>query len=669
MQTQPSSVRGDAGFRPRIWWLIPLGIALVVLVWAVSGRFQSAEEQAPALQSPPPVPAVKAGMVARGPVSSSLSYSGDIRAVSQVAVVPKASGRIEALLVEVGSPVKRGDVIAELDAATLYAQVSQAKASLAAATAKYSSMTDGPRSEQVGQAWANLLNARERLGAMQDGARGEQLAQARAGLDAAQARADAARIGAREGDVQAAASAADQARANLLTAEARLEQLRQWPTQTEWGAALGAVDAARANFQAAEARLMDVAAGPKAADVQAAEGAVQQARANLDRAQDLENLAKDIGNDTVKLMLATGYTSFGQAEAAVRSAQVGYEAAVERLNLLRSMPLPADLQAAQSAVDAAKGNLMAAEFRVDQMKRGATPEDLSQAQAGVTAAQAGLAAAEARLKQIREGATAEELRQVDAAVAQAREGLALAEKPFTDRDIAQARNAVTIAQQQYSLAADPYTRYDLELAYASVLQAEAALEMVAVALSESVVRSPMDGVVSERMQSLGALVGPTTPLVSIISSDVELTLGVEESQLGRVREGQAADISVAAYPGVVFPAKVAIISPAADPRSRTFQVRVRPAQADSRLKPGMFAQVRIVTEAREGALLIPREAVVTRSGQSSVFVINGDVVQLRPVTLGLTDNGSVEVLSGLDAGEEVVTAGHSDLKDGDKVRR
>jgi HlyD family secretion protein len=626
-----------------------------------------AQPAAPSAQQLPV--AVRGAPVVRGPVSASLSYSGDVRAVSQVAVLPKASGRIETLLVEVGSPVRKGDVIAELDAATMRAQVSQAKASLAAANARYASMQDGPRSEQTRQAWANVLNARERLGAVQDGAREEQLAQARAALDAAQARADAARLGAREGDVQAASSAAQQARANLLSAEARLEQLRQWPTQTEWGAALGAVDAARANLQAAEARLTDVAAGPKAADLQAAQSAVDQARANLDRAQDLLNLAKDIGNDTAKLLLATGYTSFGQAENAVRAAQVAHDAALERLNLLRSMPLPADLQAAQSAADAARGNLMAAEFRVDQMKRGATPEELSQAQAAVTSAQAGLSSAEARLRQIREGATAEELRQVDAAVTQAREALALAEKPFTDRDIAQARNALTIAEQQYSLAADPYTRHDLELAHASVLQAEAALEMAAVALSESVVRSPMDGLVSERAASVGSLVGPTTPLVTVISAEVELTLGMEESQLGSVREGMHAEIRVAAYPDAAFPARVAIISPAADPRSRTFQVRVRPTQADGRLRPGMFAQVRIVTEAREGALLIPREAVLTRSGQTVVFVINGDTVQLRPVSLGMADNGSVEARSGLDAGEEVVTSGHSDLKDGDRVRR
>ena len=668
MQTQPSAARSDAGMKSRIWRLIPIGIGLVILALALAGC-QSAQAEAPALQSPPSVPAVKVGQAARGPVSTSLSYSGDIRAASQISVLPKASGRIESLRVEVGSPVRQGDVIAELDAAALRAQVSQAKASLAAANARYSSLLDGPRSEQVAQAWANVSSARERLGAMLDGSRAEQVAQARAALDSAQARADAARIGARAGDVQGVESAADQARANLRTAEARLEQLRQWPTQTEWGQALGAVDAAKANFQATEARLADVAAGPKEADLQTAVSAVDQARSNLDKARDLQELAEDTDDDTAKMMLATGYSSTGQAESAVRSAETAYNAAVERLNLLRSMPLPADLQAAQSAVDAAKGNLMAAEFRVDQMKRGATPEDVQQAEAAVSAAQAGLAAAEARVTQIREGATAEELRQVDAAVAQAREALAMAERPFTDRDIAQARNAVTVAEQQYSLAADPYTKNDLDLSYASVLQAQAALEMAQVALSESVIVSPVDGVISERMQSVGSLVGPTNPLVSIISGDVELTLGVEESHLGSVKEGQAAEIQVAAYPGVVFPAKVAIISPAADPRSRTFQVKVRPVQTDSRLKPGMFAQVQIVTEAREEVLLIPREAVITRSGQTVVFVINGDVVQLRPVTLGLADNGSVEVRSGLDAGEEVVVAGHSDLKDGDRVRR
>lgn len=96
---------------------------------------------------------------------------------------------------------------------------------------------------------------------------------------------------------------------------------------------------------------------------------------------------------------------------------------------------------------------------------------------------------------------------------------------------------------------------------------------------------------------------------------------------------------------------------------------VTPETNGRKLKQGMFAQVRIVTREREKATLVPKEAVVTRSGQPSVFVLREEVVQLRPVRLGLAGDGSVEVLSSLDSGEEVVVAGQNDLRDGDRARR
>ena len=83
----------------------------------------------------------------------------------------------------------------------------------------------------------------------------------------------------------------------------------------------------------------------------------------------------------------------------------------------------------------------------------------------------------------------------------------------------------------------------------------------------------------------------------------------------------------------------------------------------------MFAQVKVVTEEKGKAVLVPKEAVVTRSGQASVFVVKGDVVQMRPVKLGLAGNGTIEVVSGLEAGEEVVVAGQNDLRDGDRVKK
>ena len=139
--------------------------------------------------------------------------------------------------------------------------------------------------------------------------------------------------------------------------------------------------------------------------------------------------------------------------------------------------------------------------------------------------------------------------------------------------------------------------------------------------------------------------------------------------MGAIRAGQGAQVRVASYPDTVFGARVALIAPAADPKSRTFQVRVRPEEADGRLRPGMFAQVSIVTEQRESVLTVPREAIVSRSGHSAIFVVRDGLAQERPVELGLASDGMVEVTSGLDEGEEVVTSGQAELHDGDRVSK
>ncbi len=600
-----------------LWrWPVAATLALVLVLglWGFATRAQGAEQRAPSYQGAGSV-SVKTAKVTEGPISTSLSYTGDVKAVSQVALLPRATGRIKKLLVDVGSKVKKGDVIAQLDASSLKAQVAQAKANLAAAQARMANMQAGSRSEQI--------------------------AQAKAALDAAQAKADTVHKGATDAQMAAAQTAVNAATANLQAAQARLALVKQGPTQAQIAAAEAAVSTAQTNLKNAQVRLDDVKQGPKLADVQAAEAAVEQARSALYAADDKKSYAGD--NNSLPSLAQLGVTSAGQAGRNSDAAQANYDAAVAKLNLLKSYPLPTDLQAAQTAVDQAQYAFNQTNAALGDLRKQPKPEDLQQAQAAVDAAQATLDGAQAQLKQLQDGPTEDDLKVVDSVVAQ--------------------------AQQAYNLTLSPYTKNDIAGAKAGVDQAQAAVDLAEIAFNDASVTSPVDGVVSDKLLSEGALVSPQTPIVSVISSDVEMVLGVEESQIGQVKEEQKAEISVAAYPGVVFPAKVAMIAPAADPKSRTFQVKVRPDTNDGKLRPGMFAQVNIVTQEKPKAMLVPKEAVVTRSGKTVVFVLQGDTVRMQPVSLGLSKNGTVEVLSGVQVGDEVVVAGQNDLRDGDKVKK
>ena len=172
---------------------------------------------------------------------------------------------------------------------------------------------------------------------------------------------------------------------------------------------------------------------------------------------------------------------------------------------------------------------------------------------------------------------------------------------------------------------------------------------------------------AQRLVSAGATVGTNSPIVTLVSKETEIILQVEEARIGQVERNQPSQISVAAYPGEQFPGTVASISPTADARSRTFAVRVYPNDPQGRLRDGMFAQVGLQTPARQ-ALLVPVQAIVNRSGRNIVFVVGADSrVQAREVTVGINDGRQVEVLTGLQVGEEVAISALDVLSDGTPV--
>src|SRR5262249_27854289 len=125
--------------------------------------------------TPVPAPPVSAQAARRGDIQQSLSYSGDIRAREQVSVLPKAAGRVERVLIDVGSRVNAGDTLAVLEQESSEIQVLQARASLAAAQAKLASLQAGARPDDVAAAEAALIQQQVRLQNMQSGGRAEDI--------------------------------------------------------------------------------------------------------------------------------------------------------------------------------------------------------------------------------------------------------------------------------------------------------------------------------------------------------------------------------------------------------------------------------------------------------------------------------------------------------------
>ena len=182
--------------------------------------------------------------------------------------------------------------------------------------------------------------------------------------------------------------------------------------------------------------------------------------------------------------------------------------------------------------------------------------------------------------------------------------------------------------------------------------------------------SPIDGIVVERNATIGATVGPDSSLFKIIdNSSVWVDANVFEKDLDRVKLGQGSRVSVPAVPGTVFPGKVIFVSSVVDPETRTVKVRTEVANRDGRLKPDMFANVQIITEADRSAISVPQTAVLNDNGQSVVFVWTAGGYEKRVVTTGIQSDDRIEIRDGVKAGEKVVVKGNYLLLEQSKAVR
>jgi multidrug efflux pump subunit AcrA (membrane-fusion protein) len=190
------------------------------------------------------------------------------------------------------------------------------------------------------------------------------------------------------------------------------------------------------------------------------------------------------------------------------------------------------------------------------------------------------------------------------------------------------------------------------------------------------VTSTVSGVVLSVPVSVGETLTTGTAICVVGNlSDLKVETYVPERYSVNMRRGIPAQVSFEAMPGESFAAEVDELSPVLDPASRTLRIRLRfvpvaDGRIDSRILGGMFATVSLVTNSRIDVPVIPREALINTYGSWIVFVVAQDSnsAERREVTLGLESEDIVEILTGLENGERVVTAGQNFLTDGDPVR-
>ena len=210
------------------------------------------------------------------------------------------------------------------------------------------------------------------------------------------------------------------------------------------------------------------------------------------------------------------------------------------------------------------------------------------------------------------------------------------------------------------ISRDEYDRKRFEVA-----AAKAELELAELNLRESVIRTPIAGVISARLIKTGNAVqiGQDVFRVTDLGA-LEARLHVPERDMRKLAVGQPASVHVDTWPEQRFAAEVLRINPVVDADTGTVSVILRMDNAEGKLRPGMFGRFRIEYDQNPDALLSPKAAVLIEDAAASVFVVSDGQSRRRQVRLGYDDDRYYEVLEGLQPGDKVVVTGQASLKDG-----
>jgi len=598
-------------------WLVFL-VIILVLGGLIAWRFQQKKAQ----DAGGPMGGRGGGMMRGGPASveltgaqlrditKSFEATGTVESMQNVNISPKVGGRIDYLEVREGDRVTQGQVLARINQSSVQAQVRQQQAQLA--ETKY----------RLAQAQLNQTSTDVDV-TTQIRQQVANLSSAQAGLRQAE-QTQAAQVEAIKASLDDAQNKIDNAAAAIASVEADQRLAEQ-----SYVAQLAANDA---SIEDAQGKIENVSA-----TVANANAGIGSAQASLDNATAKYNRTNEL--------FKKGFISAQAVEDAKTAVSV-QQASVTTAN--------GQLKAAQAALASAQAQKKSVVQQADIAKLKAdTGRDSTRAK--VTQAKTALASAQAQLRSI----------QQQTAITRAN---AAADVTAAQARVEQANASLESARANSSQS--PAYRQNLEALKAAVAVAQASLDSARAQLDDTVLRSPLDGVVTARNQDPGAMASPGQPILTVQSlNHIWVTIAVPEDVSVKVHLNQKATVAFDALDGKVFPARVAQINPSADLESRQFTVRVILNNASHLFSPGMFARVNLITEEADGVVAVPREAVKQdKDGSSFVFMAGKDgTAHKQTVMTGLSDANWISIATGLQANAQVVTMSAMPLNDGQQI--
>ena len=217
----------------------------------------------------------------------------------------------------------------------------------------------------------------------------------------------------------------------------------------------------------------------------------------------------------------------------------------------------------------------------------------------------------------------------------------------------------------------------------SVKQMEAALSAANSQYQDTRITSPITGVISMKNYELGDMAAPQMPFFEVVDMNpIKVKINVIERYLGMVKPGLEALLTVNSYPGEIFKGNVSIVNPTLDPMTRTASAEIIFENSELKLKPGMFANVEVITEEKKDVPVIPDFAIIEKTAldysdgkistgkvkiEKYVFTLQDSIALKRKIVTGIEHNNLVEVISGIESGETLVTQGQYLLIDSSLV--
>ena len=303
-------------------------------------------------------------------------------------------------------------------------------------------------------------------------------------------------------------------------------------------------------------------------------------------------------------------------------------------------------------------------------------------------AQAGLEAAQSQLDMAEKGAREEEINQLKEQIKQVESQVELAQDTYqrtkrlyeegivsgqeydevkTKKE--EARTGLAQVEEKLKMAQQGARQEEITAAQAKVKQAQAELELAELSFDDMVVEAQNEGIIHRIEAEVGQLISSDNPAAIKLDMDTIIaSFEVGERDRVRLEKGQEVEVLVDAYDGKEFTGEVSMVSEAADPDTRMFDVEVEIENDSQEIKPGMYTRLEVVIEQLDNSLAIPKEAIKNlENGSGEVYAIENNQVVEKEVIIEDTFSDLAEVSAGLRPGEQIVIDNRADFTVGDEV--